>query len=309
MSTEGTAGAAYGRPRYRHRLKVWAAAMAVFAVGSGAAVPLTAGTAAAAPSAGAAVTDASGHGHPGSPRGDRAGGGNPGAKGQGWGPDGRAEVHLLGTVQQATNDALVLTSTASTGPDHLTGPVTVAVDAATRYREPGIRDGGLAAIVQGDVVAVRAKRYGSSGLQALEVTLPLVRVTGFVATSGDAGFTLTGTGTTLDRAWGGTVVTVDVSASTRYLGTGGDHASAPKSAPSPLTPGWRVAVLGTQNGPATLNGLTVLVLPARHRSEGGDGTHGNGHGNQGHGGHGRGDVGRHGGHAHPSRDRSGGTSH
>ena len=303
MSPQRTAEAAHERPRRGHRLRVWAAALAVFAVGSGTAVPLTAGTATAAPRPEAAVSDASGHGHRGAPSGDRTRGGD---KGKGWSTDGRAEVHLLGAVQQSTNDSLVLTSTASTGPEHVTGSVTVAVSSATRYREPGIRHGGLTSIVQGDVVMVRAKRNSSGNLQALEVTLPVVRVKGFVATSVQGSFTLTGTGTTLDGAWGGTDITVKVSASTRYLGAGGDHASAPKPATSPLTPGWKVAVMGTQDGPATLDALTVLVVADRHRSEHADGSN---HKRGGHGDAGRGQRSVGHGSGHQGRDGSGRKGH
>jgi hypothetical protein len=203
-------------------------------------------------------------------------------------------------VQQLANDELVLTSTASTGPDHVKGTVTVAIGNTTRYREPGIRNGGPSAIVQGDVVAVRAKRDSNGNLQALEVTLPLVRARGFVATSVAGSFTLTGTGTTLGRAWGGKDLTVNLGTSTRYVEPESDRRGAPKSPTGPLALGSKVTVVGTQDGYATLNALRVLVLPDKHPAGRGhgDANHGNAKKGSGDAGHGGRTTGR----GHPSRD-------
>lgn len=207
-----------------------------------------------------------------------------------------------------------LTSTSTT----LTGTatdLTINVLTSTKFVAPGMTPpAGLSDVVVGDSVDVTGRRAGPGIVNADRVVIPPKVVIGTVGTVGTTDFTvtlrprwapvgtptnltgtastLTGTATTLT----GTAWTIDVSGSTTYHERG--VASSSLSLDS-LSTGNHVAVVGTQDGTLTLNGVDVLIQAASAPGGGDDvGGLGSVQGSHyiGELGHGGGHHGRHGSH-------------
>jgi hypothetical protein len=137
-----------------------------------------------------------------------------------------------------TSTSSTLTSTSTT--------VQVTVNGTTQYREPGQGSPGIGNIMAGDNVQVTGVQAGTSGLTALVVTVPLVKVVGSASNVATKSFDV--------AAHHGASTLVDTSTSTKYFEPG-------VSSPT-VQNGDYVTVTGTQGGTSTVNALLVLIRPS-----------------------------------------------
>jgi hypothetical protein len=180
-----------------------------------------------------------------------------------------------------------LTGTATTDIVTSTG-WTVNVSQYTHFLVPGTTSPNLSDVVVGDKVTVTGRRGDAGVVNATLVVIPLELATGAVGTVGGDYFTipvrpmwsLTGTAATLTAtptAW-----TIDVSGSTKYH----ERGVAPSTLSlNSLSAGDHVTVEGSQDGPLTLDAITVLIEPSHGKGGGPGGGGGQGGGGPGGGGH------------------------
>jgi uncharacterized membrane protein YgcG len=169
-----------------------------------------------------------------------------------------------------------LTATALTG---TAIALTIHVSQYTHFLAPGTTSPNLSDVVVGDKVTVSGRRAGPGVVNANLVLIPLELATGAVGTVGGDYFTipvrpmwsLTSTATTLTAT--ATTWTINVSGSTTYHERG--VASSTLSLNS-LSSGDHVTVVGSQDGPLTLDAITVLIEPPHGTGVGGSGGGGGG---------------------------------
>jgi hypothetical protein len=222
-------------------------------------------------------------------QGAAGGGGNQGGGFGGGGLGGfRHIVIVSGTVGSVGTTSFTLTR--GSGPitprsltaTALTGTaiaLTIHVSQYTHFLAPGTTSPNLSDVVVGDKVTVSGRRAGPGVVNANLVLIPLELATGAVGTVGGDYFTipvrpmwsLTSTATTLTAT--ATTWTINVSGSTTYHERG--VASSTLSLNS-LSSGDHVTVVGSQDGPLTLDAITVLIEPPHGTGVGGSGGGGGG---------------------------------
>lgn len=204
-------------------------------------------------------------------------------------------ISLVGTVSVPGTSSLTLTGTSTTleglqGFVQLTATASVVdLSAATRFHEPGVASPGPGALVTGDVVRVSGSQAGSDAsgalvVEASQVLLPEVVTVGTVGTIGSSSFTMSPRHPGFLPGWGmrsagnaggppardgrqrgapsmGNELTVDVTSTTKFSGTGGTGTAA--TALGSLAHGDRVKVRGVQAGTSTVDALGVVALGSR----------------------------------------------
>jgi hypothetical protein len=130
--------------------------------------------------------------------------------------------------------------------------LTVDVTATTNYFERGVSSASLDDVVPGVLVAIFGTTDATT-VTANEVVIARLMLHGHFVTAGVVGATPTSTGFTI-TSWGGTTVTVDVTAATVYAAYGASHATL-----DDVTKGDFVGVLSMTSG-ATVTATEVFIV-------------------------------------------------